>query len=1263
MKKVLSKIRNIFGNKSINKYTIMLTIISVVLIVGASYALIVNDYFTGKKHSIIAGKLEITFTESNGTFTLSNQIPLTDAQGLSAANNIYSFVIKNTGNVDASYRIKVVDTTVSENKLNVENIKYSLRINDGDWSLPFVLTNNDLGRTLWDGYIDVSEELDIDVKFWLDIDTTASEAGKVFSGKISVESVQLVEDGYTDVLGPTVTLVGDSNVNLLQNGTFTDAGVSSVVDPVEGSLSTNNVKKLYEYFDGNTYQKVTSVDTSVKGVYFITYSIANSSGNIGTSIRVVTVSTNANTPTISLSGDALVSSPRGTLYGDPGATAVDSSSNSLTSDIVKYGYVNPNVGGEYNLKYAVEDSNGNFTGATRKVRVLWARFVYNYTGGYQKFIAPYTGYYNVELNGASGGSGHTNEVANTRYGKGGSIEGKILLTEGETFYVYVGGAGGEATDTTCSNTEINTDTNTGGTAGYNGGGTGGNDGCTSSNSANDAGGGGGGATDIRYFGETTPTTAELAWNSSLGLNSRIMVAGGGGGSTFVNDTTLNIYAGSGGGLIGKNAGKHSSETDTNVGKGGTQNSGNAFGIGSAGIYATSTNIGDGGGGAGYYGATGHTTTSEYVGAGGGGSSFISGYAGVNSITSSSLTNNPRTQTNNTLHYSNKYFIDNEMVSGSNTGNGNAIIAYVGTASPTRVNTSLNNVRYVKNCINGNSEDSYNRWVEFQTIYQGENIAKGLTATGITNDSTYPISNITDGDITSANYARGATGNQCVVVDLGSTYNLDEIAIWHYWADSRTYYNNVTSVSSNGSTYTTVMDNTHAETSEGNRINAYATRKTQYTLTINLNGGETTYPTSYNVIGGDTITLKEPTRTDYTFTGWSINGTGSSVSGNVVTMGTSNAIVTAQWRANEYTVIYNSSGGSGTTANSTHVYNVAQNLTTNGFSKITTGASGMVYRFLGWATSSGSTTVSYTDGQSVSNLASSGTVNLYAVWGNLFTYTGSSYYVDGTASSWIIRLKSVGSYTITFTTATTVDAFVVGGGGAGGGHNASYKYSGGGGGGSGYVATYTSVPSLSANTANTVYVGAGGAGVSAANGNSGTQSYFISTTYKAEGGSGGSANVGLLRGGAGGAGGCGGGGGGINGGPTYQAISGSGGYNGKSGIANYTGLGIGAQGTGSGVTTCEFGQGTASASSCNSGVTMYGGGGAGGTGSRSGESCAVNIGTAGTPGGGAGGFCTTGGAGVANTGGGGGGAGSSTTNNVNYAGGAGGSGIVVLRNHS
>ncbi len=91
--------------------------------------------------------------------------------------------------------------------------------------------------------------------------------------------------------------------------------------------------------------------------------------------------------------------------------------------------------------------------------------------------------------------------------------------------------------------------------------------------------------------------------------------------------------------------------------------------------------------------------------------------------------------------------------------------------------------------------------------------------------------------------------------------------------------------------------------------------------------------------------------------------------------TSNAAVTAYVRcdANEYTVKFNANDEDavGTMADQTYTYGEEKKLTKNAFTK--TG-----YTFKGWATSS-TGNVEYDDEEEVSNLATGGTFNLYAVW--------------------------------------------------------------------------------------------------------------------------------------------------------------------------------------------------------------------------------------------------------------------------------------------
>jgi hypothetical protein len=201
----------------------------------------------------------------------------------------------------------------------------------------------------------------------------------------------------------------------------------------------------------------------------------------------------------------------------------------------------------------------------------------NYTGGEQQWAVP-AGVTSVQVDvkGAQGGSAGYGVP-----GKGGRVQTTLIVTPGETLYVYVGGQGGYNS----------------GPGGYNGGGA-----CGGPTGA------GGGASDIRQGGNT--------------LADRVVVAGGGGGDGYYWGTN----GGSGGYPEGGGGGN-----GTYGGGGGTQTAGGAGGIGyksgtagSLGIGGTFVGAGAGGGGGYYGGGGGGTDMSAIAGAGGGGSSNSQG---------------------------------------------------------------------------------------------------------------------------------------------------------------------------------------------------------------------------------------------------------------------------------------------------------------------------------------------------------------------------------------------------------------------------------------------------------------------------------------------------------------------------------------------------------------------------------------------------------------------------------------------------------------
>lgn len=237
------------------------------------------------------------------------------------------------------------------------------------------------------------------------------------------------------------------------------------------------------------------------------------------------------------------------------------------------------------------------------------------------------GEYEVECWGGDGGIGYGNT---NPIGYGGYVKGRISFAQSQPLFLYIG-EGGVSTNTTPA---------------YNGGG-------ASYASSGHNGGRGGGATDIRLVGGT--------WNNPASLQSRIMVAGGGGGampSCGGNRAT----AGHAGGLEGSYSLNQAGTYVNNCSYGGTQTAGGTFRLGSnasnngvRGAFGIGANAGTcaGGGGSGYYGGA-----SLYTSGGGGGSSFISGYAGCDAVDENGK------HTGQAVHYSGLVFTDMEMISGA-----------------------------------------------------------------------------------------------------------------------------------------------------------------------------------------------------------------------------------------------------------------------------------------------------------------------------------------------------------------------------------------------------------------------------------------------------------------------------------------------------------------------------------------------------------------------------------------------------------------------
>lgn len=152
----------------------------------------------------------------------------------------------------------------------------------------------------------------------------------------------------------------------------------------------------------------------------------------------------------------------------------------------------------------------------------------------------------------------------------------------------------------------------------------------------------------------------------------------------------------------------------------------------------------------------------------------------------------------------------------------------------------------------------------------------------------------------------------------------------------------------------------------------------YTLAYNANGGsgapssQTGSNTGTSPYYTFTVSSTVPTRTGYTFLGWSTSSSATSASyvgGNSFTV-TSSGTTTlyAVWKIITYTVSYNANGGSGAPSAQTKTYNVS--LTLSSTVPTRTG-----YIFQGWATSSTGAVAYQPSGSYTANAD----VILYAIW--------------------------------------------------------------------------------------------------------------------------------------------------------------------------------------------------------------------------------------------------------------------------------------------
>jgi hypothetical protein len=163
-----------------------------------------------------------------------------------------------------------------------------------------------------------------------------------------------------------------------------------------------------------------------------------------------------------------------------------------------------------------------------------------------------------------------------------------------------------------------------------------------------------------------------------------------------------------------------------------------------------------------------------------------------------------------------------------------------------------NARYLRTWINGSSVNIYNQWVEVQALVSGGatstptptatptpsgsaiNVAlnRPVTSNGTLDTPEYATDGMVD-----INYANGLNGGtQWLQMDFGVSYSINQVSLWHYYPDGRTYHDVIVQLSNDvnfTSGVTTVFNNdTNNSCGQGTGTGAeYAETSTGKTITF------------------------------------------------------------------------------------------------------------------------------------------------------------------------------------------------------------------------------------------------------------------------------------------------------------------------------------------------------------------------------------------------------------------------------------------------
>ena len=218
-----------FFIKNKKKIIIVVIVLAISLIgfslLNSTYSLFYHEDIASNSDNYSTGLLSITATGKGDSISLTNTLPMSDAEG--ASTTAYTFTIKNIGNLDYKFKVKLLSTGDSSTTIDSQYIK--VKVDNDPATTLSSLSNSIIKNNIT---LSAGQSIDISIRVWLSSNTPNTQIGKIFNSKIVTDGQAVYTSTNTK---PTLTATISS---LYNNSTKTPVSLNNVTYQYD---TTNNL--------------------------------------------------------------------------------------------------------------------------------------------------------------------------------------------------------------------------------------------------------------------------------------------------------------------------------------------------------------------------------------------------------------------------------------------------------------------------------------------------------------------------------------------------------------------------------------------------------------------------------------------------------------------------------------------------------------------------------------------------------------------------------------------------------------------------------------------------------------------------------------------------------------------------------------------------------------------------------------------------------------------------------------------------------------